>query len=47
MTYVARRLTRRAYNLILPKTAYSILQFVNYSNILLYLEKAFRDPDYV
>jgi hypothetical protein len=47
MTYVAGRLTGRAYDLMLPKTAYGIPQFVDYPDMLSYLEKAFGDPDRV
>jgi len=47
MTYVAGRLTGRAYELMLPKTAYGIPQFIDYEDMLLYLEKAFGDPDRV
>lgn len=32
---------------MLPKTAYSIPQFIDYEDMLLYLEKAFGDPDRV
>jgi predicted phage tail protein len=45
LTYVAGRLTGRAYELILPKTVLGIPQFTNYPELLEYLEKAFGDPD--
>ncbi|KAL2276408.1 hypothetical protein FJTKL_00922 [Diaporthe vaccinii] len=44
-TYVARRLTKEAYELILPKTLYGVPQFVDYPDLLKYLEEAFGDPD--
>ena len=47
LTYVAGRLSGRAYELILPKTAYGIPQFVDYPEMLNYLENAFGDPDRV
>jgi hypothetical protein len=47
LTYVAGRLTGRAYELILPKTAFGIPQFIDYPELLEYLEKAFGDPDRV
>jgi len=45
MTYVAGRLTGRAYQLMLPKIRYGIPQFVDYPQMLEYLEQAFGDPD--
>lgn len=45
LTYVAGRLTGRAYELILPKTNYGVPQFVDYPELLQYLEGAFGDPD--
>jgi hypothetical protein len=45
ITYVARHLTRNAYSLILPKIKYGIPQFVDYPQMLEYLEQAFGDPD--
>ena len=45
MTYVAGRLTGKAYSLILPKIKYGIPQFIDYPQMLEYLEKAFGDPD--
>lgn len=47
LTYVAGRLTGRAYELILPKIAYGLPQFPDYPDILAYLEKAFGDPNRV
>jgi len=45
MTYVAGRLTGSAYALMLPKIRYGIPQFVDYPQMLEYLERAFGDPD--
>jgi hypothetical protein len=45
LTYVAGRLTGRAYELILPKITYGLPQFPDYPDILAYLEKAFGDPN--
>ena len=45
MTYVAGRLTGKAYALMLPKIKYGIPQFVDYPEMLEYLERAFGDPD--
>ena len=45
MTYVAGRLTGKAYALMLPKIKYGIPQFVDYPQMLEYLERAFGDPD--
>jgi hypothetical protein len=45
MTYVAGRLTGSAYALMLPKIRYGIPQFVDYPQMLEYLEQAFGDPD--
>lgn len=47
LTYVAGRLTGKAYELILPKTQYGIPQFIDYPALLEYLEAAFGDPDRV
>jgi hypothetical protein len=47
LIYVARHLKDDAYNLILPKTQYSVPQFVDYPQLLEYLEQAFGDPDRV
>lgn len=47
ITYVAGRLTRNAYMLMLPKICYSIPQFVDYLQMLEYLEQAFGDSDCV
>jgi hypothetical protein len=47
LTYIAGRLTGRAYEPILPKTIYGIPQVINYPEMLEYLEKAFGDPDRV
>ena len=44
---MAGRLTGRAYELILPKISYGVPQFPDYTDILAYLEKAFRDPNRV
>jgi hypothetical protein len=45
MLYVAGRLTGKAYALMLPKIKYGIPQFIDYPQMLDYLEKAFGDPD--
>ncbi|CAJ2504462.1 Uu.00g118560.m01.CDS01 [Anthostomella pinea] len=45
LTYVAGRLTRKAYELILPKTRYRVPDFLDYPEMLAYLENAFGDPD--
>jgi hypothetical protein len=45
MTYVAGRLTGSPYALMLPTVQYGISQFVDYPQLLEYLEKAFGDPD--
>lgn len=45
LTYVAGRLTGKAYNLILPRTIFGIPQFADYPELLAYLENAFGDPD--
>lgn len=45
MLYVAGRLTGKAYALMLPKIQYGIPQFVDFAQMLEYLEKAFGDPD--
>lgn len=45
MLYVAGRLTGKAYALMLPKIQYGIPQFVDYPQMLEYLERAFGDPD--
>ena len=47
LAYVAGRLTGKAYELILPRTVYGIPQFVDYPEMLQYLEDAFGDPDRV
>jgi hypothetical protein len=47
LTYVAGRLTGRAYELILPKITDGLPQFPDYPDILAYLEKAFGDPNRV
>jgi hypothetical protein len=47
LIYVARRLKDDAYNLILPKTQYGVPQFVDYPQLLEYLEQAFGDLDRV
>jgi hypothetical protein len=47
LTYVAGRLAGKAYELILPKTQYGVPQFVDYPDLLKYLEEAFGDPDRV
>jgi hypothetical protein len=47
LIYVAGRLKDDAYNLILPKTLYGVPQFVDYQQLLEYLEQAFGDPDRV
>jgi hypothetical protein len=45
LAYVASRLSGSAYELILPKVKFGIYQFVDYPQMLEYLEKAFGDPD--
>ncbi|CAJ2506653.1 Uu.00g078390.m01.CDS01 [Anthostomella pinea] len=45
LTYVAGRLTGKAYELILPKTRYGVPDFLDYPEMLAYLENAFGDPD--
>jgi Domain of unknown function (DUF4939) len=45
LTYVAGRLTGKAYNLILPRTVLGVPQFADYPELLAYLENAFGDPD--
>jgi hypothetical protein len=45
LTYIAGCLTSRTYMLILPKTAYEILQFNDYPKLLDYLWKAFGNSD--
>jgi hypothetical protein len=47
LTYVAGRLTGKAYELILPKTSYGVPDFLDYPQMLAYLEDAFGDPDRV
>jgi hypothetical protein len=47
LTYVAGRLTGKAYQLMLPKIAYGLPQFSDYPDMLAYLEAAFGDPDRV
>jgi hypothetical protein len=44
LIYVAGRLKDDAYNMILPKTQYGVPQFVDYPQLLEYLEQAFGDP---
>lgn len=45
LNYVASRLSGKAYDLILPRIQYGIPQFLDYTNMLSYLEEAFGDPD--
>jgi hypothetical protein len=45
LTYVAGRLTGKAYELILPKTKFGVPAFLDYPEMLAYLETAFGDPD--
>ncbi|CAJ2503540.1 Uu.00g109340.m01.CDS01 [Anthostomella pinea] len=45
LTYVTGRLTGKAYELILLKTRYRVLDFLDYPEMLAYLENAFGDPD--
>jgi len=45
LAYVASRLTGTAYSLILPKVKYGMYQFIDYPQMLEYLENAFGDPD--
>jgi hypothetical protein len=47
LTYVAGRLTGKAYELILPKIVDGLPLFPDYTDILAYLEKAFGDPNRV
>ncbi|KAH0358939.1 hypothetical protein KCU65_g10167, partial [Aureobasidium melanogenum] len=47
LIYVAGRLKDDAYNLILPKIQYGVPQFVDYQQLLDYLDQAFGDPDRV
>jgi len=47
LAYVASRLSGPAYELILPKVKYGVYQFVDYPQMLTYLETAFGDPDRV
>jgi cell division septation protein DedD len=47
LTYVAGRLTGKAYELILPKTRFGVPEFLDYPEMLAYLENAFGDPDRV
>ena len=47
LTYIAGRLTGKAYDLILPKIVYGVPEFVDYPEMLKYLEDAFGDPDRV
>lgn len=45
LSYVAGRLSGKAYNHVLPKIKYGIPQFLDYPQMLEYLEQAFGDPD--
>lgn len=47
LTYVAGRLTGKAYQLMLPKIVYGLPQSPDYPDMLAYLEAAFGDPDRV
>jgi hypothetical protein len=47
LTYVAKRLTGKTYELILPKTCFGVSKFLNYSKMITYLENAFGNPDRV
>jgi hypothetical protein len=47
LTYVAGRLTGKVYKLILPKTRFGVPEFLDYSEMLAYLENAFENPDRV
>jgi hypothetical protein len=47
LTYVAERLTGKIYELILPKTRFEVPEFLDYSEMLAYLENAFENPDRV
>lgn len=47
LTYVAGRLSGRAYNLILPRMVFGVPQFPDYHQLLEYLGTAFGDPDRV
>lgn len=43
LTYVAGRLTGKAYELILPKTRFGVPEFLDYPEMLTYLENAFGE----
>jgi hypothetical protein len=47
LTYIAGRLSGKAYNLILPRMVFGVPQFPDYPDLLEYLEVAFGDPDRV
>jgi hypothetical protein len=47
LTYVAGRLTGKTYELILPKIRFGVPEFLDYLEMLAYLENAFGDPDRV
>jgi hypothetical protein len=47
LTYVAGRLTGKAYELILPKIRFKVPKFLNYPKMLAYLENTFGNPDRV
>jgi hypothetical protein len=47
LTYVAKHLTGKTYELILPKTRFEFPEFLDYSKMLAYLENAFENPDRV
>jgi hypothetical protein len=47
LTYVAGRLTEKAYELILPKTRFGVPEFLNYPEMLAYLKNAFENSNRV
>jgi hypothetical protein len=47
LTYVAKRLTEKTYELILPKTRFGVPEFLDYFEMLAYLENSFKDLDRV
>jgi hypothetical protein len=47
LIYVAGRLTGKTYELILPKTRFEVPEFLNYPEMLAYLENASENLDRV
>jgi hypothetical protein len=45
LTYVSGRLVGGAYKTLLPKVKYGIPQFIDYPDLLAYLERAYGDPN--